>query len=29
MATGEADDKVPVNFVMKVYETKSLAEAGD
>ena len=25
----DANDKVPVNFVMKVYETKALAEEGD
>tara|TARA_R110000744_G_scaffold254904_2_gene370469 strand:- start:1201 stop:4311 length:3111 start_codon:yes stop_codon:yes gene_type:complete len=29
MASDEAEDKVPINFVMRVYETKVLAEEGD
>ena len=29
MGSDEAEDKVPTNFVMRVYETKILAEAGD
>jgi len=29
MAADEAEDKVPINFVIKVYETKELAEEGN
>ena len=29
MGADEQEDKVPVNFILKVYETKLLAEEGD
>jgi len=29
MAADEQEDKIPVNFIIKVYETKALAEEGD